>query len=507
MKQLRHISLIILLLIIGFVERQPAAATTSEETTGTGDTAAIAVMDSAIARFVQSPAMRNADIGICVTDIRTGKPVAGHDIDRKLIPASVTKLVTSATALKRLGGDFKFRTRVKCSGGITPDGVLEGNLIIEGGIDPTLESRHFPEQESFVSATVATLKLWGVKSIRGQIKTVERIKQSQSVPSSWMDADIAEDYGAGIHSINYNDNLFSLIIDTSGGRAKIVDTIPHIKSISIDNRMQVGRKGKFSPNAHRKKNSKKLTLSGTLRRIDEPIEIVTPMPAPSEGLRADLRETLEAEGIAIKGEKLDVDDNESFQVLSYESPALSEILRSLLTRSDNMYAEAVLRKLGEQSYDSPTREKGIKAEQTILTHWGVDTGEVTLYDGSGLGRANRFSSRFLSDVLRATARDWQCGEQFPPLLPAAGKEGTVRSLLKGTPLAGHIGLKSGSMNGVRCYAGYYPAQCPRYAITLMINGYRCNGEQLRNAIERLLVDMFAEMQLKDDAKRLAAQRQ
>lgn len=512
MKQIKLILLVFLLLTVGFAVRQPIVAETVAESVDTlvDRKSAIPpeVLEGAIVEFVESDAMAHAKIGICVTDLRTGEAVAVYNPDRKFVPASVTKLVTSATALKYLSEAFKFRTRVKYSGEVDGDGVLDGDLIVEGGMDPTLGSRYFEEHENFLSTLVEILRLWGIRTVRGDVKTEETVKTlRQAVPGNWENADVTKYYGAGVYSLNYNDNLFSLIVDTSGKRAVVVDTIPHILSIDVDNAMRIGssRSGRSYPKLSRTKYSDRLSLGGTMRRMEDPIEVVSPMPHPAEALVADIKETLESEGIEVLGQKVKADGKDSFQLLSYESPALPDILNSLLCRSDNMYAEAVLRILGQHCKGAPTREAGVEAVEEVLGQWNVDTGGLALYDGSGLGRANRMSPRFLSGLLRAAARDWQCGELFPSLLPVAGEQGTVQSLLKETPLSGSIALKSGSMNGVKCYAGYYPAVRPKYAVSLMVNGYRCNAENLKESIERLFVGMFGACQESSAPKTMAVE--
>lgn len=83
----------------------------------------------------------------------------------------------------------------------------------------------------------------------------------------------------------------------------MVDTVPHLCSIQIDNRMTVVNRGRFSPVVQRKKNNSRITLSGAMRRMQEPIEVVTTMPHPAVGLCADVRETLESEGIPVEGKR------------------------------------------------------------------------------------------------------------------------------------------------------------------------------------------------------------
>lgn len=495
MTRIKHIILIILLLSLAFADKQPLRAVTTSDSDAdtTVDTLAVR-MDSAINKFVACRAMNGATVGICVMDIRTGKPVASYNLERQMIPASVMKIVTSASAIKHLTQNYHFRTRMKYTGSVDKNGTLNGDIIIEGGVDPTLDSKHFPNRETFVAAAVDNIKLWGIKAINGRIRPEEKIQPHHAIPKDWLDEDVAEDYGAGVHSINYNDNLFSLIVDTSTGRAVVVDTVPHLSSLEIDNRMTVVKRGRFSPIVHRKKNSNKITLSGAMRQMQEPVEVVTTMPHPALGLCADLKETLEGEGIPVREQKISANDSDATQIMSYESPAVPDILKSLLYRSDNMYAEAMQRKLGESLYGEPTRENGEKAVNHILTQWGLKTSNVTIYDGSGLSRTNRLTPLFLASVLRAAASDWQIGELFPTLLPRCGQDGTVRNLLKGSCLAGNIALKSGSMTGVRSYAGYYPAERPRYAVVLMTNGFHCNYDQLKSSIEQLMVGMFATYQ-------------
>lgn len=497
MKKINHILLIAILLLTGFADRQPVSAiTTSLSSVETADScmANAAQMDSAIAKFTKSSAMAKANIGICIMDLRTGETLASYKPQTKLIPASIMKIVTSAAGLKYLSPNFKFRTFLEYSGDIDNDGTLRGDLIIEGGTDPTLGSQYFNERETFIDAAVETVKSWGIRAIEGTIRTKESIRIDQAIPSNWMNSDITEYYGAGIYSINYNDNLFSLIIDSSGSKVTVADTIPHLASLKIDNQMRRGtqRKGRYSPIVSRKRNSSTLTLSGTIRRMNDPIELVTTMPHPAEGLCFDLKQTLEAEGILVAGSSMHLDDNsETFRMLSYESPALPEIIHSLLCRSDNMYAEAVFRMLGQRLGGGTSTDNGSNAVQTILRQWNINPDGMDIYDGSGLGRANHITPQFLATVLRSAARDWNINDIFPSLLPKAGKEGTVKSLLADSPLAGNIALKSGSMNGVKCYAGYYPAVEPKYAVVLMVNGYRCNYDDLTQEIEQLFIGLFS----------------
>ena len=144
--------------------------------------------------------------------------------------------------MKQLFQNFHF-ARLKYTGTIDKNGTLNGDIVIEGGIDPTLDSKHFPDRETFVSAAVENIKLWGIKAIQGNIRPEEKIQPHNAVPKDWLDADVTEDYGAGVRPIKLQRQLFA---DYRHRAPRlVVDTVPHLRSIQIDNRMTVNR-GRFS---------------------------------------------------------------------------------------------------------------------------------------------------------------------------------------------------------------------------------------------------------------------
>lgn len=447
-------------------------------------------MDKAIMNFVESKALKDARVGVCVMDIKENKILSSVNKDSLIIPASVTKTISSASALKTMTPSYKFKTEVSIDG-IVNFGTLDGNLIIKAGLDPTLESRHFAEDYSFVTQCVQAIKYAGIQKIKGKIIVDSDIYPEPTIPSRWDDSDIAEEYGAGAHALNYADNLCSIIVDLSGRKAHIIDTIPHQRRLRIDNKMSISsnRKARRYPSAYRKKNSCKLTLKGELRRQEMPIEVYTTTPDPSDALCCDLEDILMFEGITVEGKKMKR-GIVSQHLLTYESPELKDIVASLLERSDNMFAEAVLRTIGFDNEGVTSRQNAINNEYKILTEWGVDTTGQILYDGSGLSRSNRYSAAFLAQILRTAQVDDDLNGIFPTLFPKVGMEGTVKKLLKETPLEGKLVLKSGSMTRVQCYAGYYPLENPEYVVVMMANGFKCDYELLKKQIEQLFLELF-----------------
>ena len=99
---------------------------------------------------------QHATISYEVIDLKSGEVVASQNPELCATPASVTKLITTSTALELLGGDFQFSTYIETNGSIEA-GVLNGDLIIRGGADPTLGSIHLGDR-AFLDYFVKVIK-------------------------------------------------------------------------------------------------------------------------------------------------------------------------------------------------------------------------------------------------------------------------------------------------------------------------------------------------------------
>ena len=99
--------------------------------------------------------------------------------------------------------------------------------------------------------------------------------------------------------------------------------------------------------------------------------------------------------------------------------------------------------------------------------------------------------KFMEQVLTHMAKS-SMADTYVSLFPKVGKEGTVRNFLKGTALDGKLVLKSGSMNGVHCYAGYKLGSNgkPTHSVVIIVNNFFCTRDALRKEIQRFLLAVF-----------------
>ena len=456
---------------------------------------------SAVDRFVNADALACATTGVCVMDLETGKIVAGHNVDKGIVTASTMKIVTTATALEILGKDFLFHTRVYAVGNIDEHGKLTGNIIIAGGGDPTLGSRFFKDRTAFVDTLMMRMQAAGIKSIEGDIQLDATAIPDQPVPGYWMLEDMPESYGTGYHAINFADNQMKIKFTYHDDGTYSAGTDPempwmHIlcnlrRHITGDTANRPGITTRINY------NDTSFEINGIVakrRRGKEDFASWYANPAPDRLLVDSIKNALALHDIALNTASIEMGGQkaDTLLLLDYKSPSLSEIIKSTLFRSDNMFAEALLRTLPANASRPATSGNGVGMVNRLWKAKGLDTDQLAMKDGSGLARNGWTTPKFLCDVLRTVYTDRRAiGTDYSELLPRAGREGSVKWMLRRSPLRGNIVLKSGSMGGVQCYAGYYPAKNPQYAVAVMVNNFSEKRKDVVKQVETLLEDLFA----------------
>jgi D-alanyl-D-alanine carboxypeptidase/D-alanyl-D-alanine-endopeptidase (penicillin-binding protein 4) len=185
---------------------------------------------------------------------------------------------------------------------------------------------------------------------------------------------------------------------------------------------------------------------------------------------------------------------------------LRDIVENTNRLSNNHYAEHLYRYLGSRKTSSDVTA-GAEVINEFWKSKGVDTDGLIQYDGSGLAPVNAITPEFLVNLLTWEYTQAKYGKVFYASLPVAGQTGTVKSLLRGTRLAGRVRCKSGSISRTQCYAGYVEWQGETYAFAVMVNNFRGSRERVKRAIGSLLLSLTdetvgeveQEMNLHDDA--------
>ncbi len=380
-------------------------------------------------RFLNCKSVAAGSTAVLVQDLATGETLVAHNTDRPLLPASIMKTVTIAGLLQEKGPDERFHTYVYADGPIKGN-TIEGDLLIMGGGDPTLGANCLPESADIADEIIAAFNHKGITIINGDIRVDTSLYTGPACPPSWAAGDLNEAYGTGCHALNFRRNA-------TGSRA-----VKNPESVFLS------------------------YLSSRLRSAG--ISIAGTTKVGTEGLS---------------------DKEESTELLDHVSDVYAEVMRSCMMRSDNLFAENLLRTFGIARGKEGSTEA---AASEMLSYWkaaGIPTKGVTLIDGSGLSRSNRVTANFINGILRTLGDN----EDYASFMPLAGQEGTLSDFLKGTELDAYVAMKTGSMKGIQCYAGYKLDEqfAPTHSIVIIMNDIGTRSVA-RKAAENLLLEIFDE---------------
>jgi D-alanyl-D-alanine carboxypeptidase/D-alanyl-D-alanine-endopeptidase (penicillin-binding protein 4) len=208
-----------------------------------------------------------------------------------------------------------------------------------------------------------------------------------------------------------------------------------------------------------------------------------------------LKDALVRAGIAVAGDAVDADDLHGYvpgagsELLRDESPPLSEVIDVCLKWSRNDYAETLLRAIAPTQ--PATAAAAVKLLRQQLATWGIGAPFVVPLDGSGLSRQDYVTAHGLNLLLTYVWRDPALADTFRSALPVAGASGTLAERMKGTPLAGHVWAKTGTLNNVRSLAGYLEtASGEPVVFSMLSNNFQTPASDIDDAMEKALLRVF-----------------
>jgi D-alanyl-D-alanine carboxypeptidase/D-alanyl-D-alanine-endopeptidase (penicillin-binding protein 4) len=456
--------------------------------------------------FLQKPALKGASVSFMAKEVNSGNVLYGYEIDKEMTPASVLKTVTTATALELLGENFCFETSILYDGEIS-NGVLNGNLYIQGSGDPTLNSSELPTyKDSIFDLWTFAVRQAGIQRINGQVIADESIFDTEGVSMKWMREDIGSGYGQGSYGLNIFDNQYTLYVNTgsSGTQPTLLSTEPAMPSLQFFNYLKTLPGASDSCYIVGFPFSNERYLYGMMRTNQSRARITGDIPDPALYLARYFSDYLINNGIGVEKEpschrilsqRGEWKYTERKKIVTTFSPPLTEIVRITNFVSHNLYADALLKTLGlrYQSAQPEMITSFEKGSRIVKNYWatkGFDASSLWMFDGSGLAITDKVTVDFLCDLYIYMATKSNVSGSFIESLPQPGLDGTVRNMLRNTSLQGCTRLKSGSMSRVQCYGGYITKDGKQYAVTILVNNFSGRQNLLRGAIEELLLALF-----------------
>ncbi len=419
-----------------------------------------------INKMFTDPVLRNANWGFVVYDPQTKKVVTGYNETAPLMPASTTKLLTTETAFSLLGTQYRWNTQLEYSGSIDADGVLTGNLYIVGSGDPSLGGNRggaasYPQ---IVNQYLDAIREKGIKKVSGDIiiQTAIYKENKTELPQNivWLE----------------QKNYF-----LPAGTTKDIDPRNEKLIINQSNNPFNQQKKYFYISPYNQKLVYADQFDGAW--------VTTKVAEPPAYLGNKLREALVRNKIGITGKvmpKIVDREPEPREILTtYKSPTLSEIVEYTNQRSDNNYAEALLKANGFYKFGDQTVESGRMAVTDHLKSVNFDMEGLNYMDGSGLSRAHTVTpisqAKFLASLMKTPYY-----KEYFNSLPVAGQTGTLKKMFL-VNSNGQIFAKTGTLHDVKTLAGYIKTRNNKtLTFSLLINKFSGSVSQVKERMEQLL---------------------
>ncbi|MFW3615742.1 D-alanyl-D-alanine carboxypeptidase/D-alanyl-D-alanine endopeptidase [Billgrantia antri] len=407
---------------------------------------------------------------------RSGEVLGAIEPERQLSPASVSKAYLAAAALDRWGPQHRFTTQLVSAAELDADGVLRGDLILNGGGDPALASEDLWR---------LTQRLYqaGVREIEGRLV----VSQSRFGPVECITTDrcqaqsrAANSYSALLSSagVNHGNWCVNVAPGTAAGEpARVFSCDSQTLIVGIDNRLETGPPGsvtEFSAERVTREDGDVMLLRGHIALDAAPRNVYRASGDPARQTARTLSAMLEQAGIVIGNgfvTSVEPPPASAHTLAEVEGRTLQELLLHVMNYSNNFMADVLALNLVERP-----RATLLQAGEAIQDYVAglPDHGPVIMLSGSGLTTENRTSAQGANALLESM---FHRTSLFPSFVASfqSPVNGVSRFIRRGSPLVqNHIMLKTGTLNqphAVRAASGYFRTRSGRWGVfTALVNG-------------------------------------
>lgn len=392
--------------------------------------------------------------GWILIDLASGKTIDSGNADKAFVPASVAKLPTAAFALDALGASYRFETRIRTSGNVS-GGRLRGDLFLEGGGDPELDTRA-------LASIARALKEKGIRNVDGRfladgtaLPQVPEIEPAQAVDAA---------YNPAVSGLNLNFNRVHVKWDARKGRNKLTVVAESEGMTAPVDRIRVSlTNGKGLPLFSLRLAGGRENWSMASRAYRGRAARWLPVKGPEAYAAEVFRTICASAGIKLPKPALGSVPDKARILALYKSRPLDQILKAMLKYSTNVTAEV--------AGAAATRSIGLAADNLaasadVMNAWAAGVAGFQIGDPgfrfvnhSGLTLRSRVSPRRMAELLLALARRSEIAGKRHPTIP-----GPIAAYLKPHNVSAKnvkldyrnltVVAKTGTMSYVRGLAGY-----------------------------------------------------
>ncbi|MED7818403.1 MULTISPECIES: D-alanyl-D-alanine carboxypeptidase/D-alanyl-D-alanine endopeptidase [unclassified Francisella] len=432
-------------------------------------------INSAFDRAIKTNQLDSGLIGIKIINLSNGKTIYSKNANKNFIPASNTKLVTGAATLLFLGKDFRYQTKLYYD---KIQNHTINNLYIVFSGDPSFTTKDLQK----LLNSLKTLKITKIN----HIYFVNKFFTGRNTSINESQSSTIFAYGApsSIYNLNENSVALELTPEKQTFNIKQVsgEPLPFKNQLFIANKKQL-KICQFNGYNY----DKTLILSGCLPKNTYTFSFAVQNPKLTMK-EAVLREL----------SKLNINMTNTIKIITnlpsnttllaeHNSNKLDVLLKHMLTISDNLYAQTILRTIGYYYNGVGSIISGKNAVFEILQNkLKLNTESIQLEDGAGGSENNLLSPNFLVSVLHKMSLNKNY-KVFKSMLPIYGKTGTLKNF-KGDKLKGNIFAKTGTQTTAIALSGYLIKGDNQYAFSILINSLKESQKSQAHNLERELLE-------------------
>lgn len=402
-----------------------------------------------VTRALQQAQLPASALHLMVAPAQGGPARLSHQADQSVNPASLMKLVTTAAAFDLLGPAYVWRTPVWVDGTLA-QGILRGNLYIQGQGDPKLVVER-------LWLLLRRVQAMGIQRIEGDIVLDRSAFEVPAADPAAFDGDPLRPYNASPDAlvVNFKSVLLHWSPDPAQGVARLhvepplagvrwPDSVPLQKAPCTDYRAAL--KADFS---QREQWVFRGVYPADCGERIWPVAYGEPEQHAARAIEGVWRSI----GGQLSGQVREGRLPASVRALIWtESPTLAELARDINKFSNNLMADQLFLTLSLQALGVGRPQ----ASRDIVQRWWdrrVGVAGLVVDNGSGLSRTGRVTAQGLGTLLQ---RMWvePYMPEFIASLPVSGQDGTLKRLR--SQAVAH--LKTGSLRNVMAVAGFVDVQ-------------------------------------------------
>jgi len=450
--------------------------------------------------LLKNPSLKNVSYGISIVSIKENTPLFNYRSDDLFCVASNMKLLTTAAALEYLGPDFEYKTSIEARGTITALGELNGDIIIKGSGDPNLSGRFYDGNILAVpEAWTNAIKNRGIHKITGDIIADDSIFDRLYTNPNWRENQLSEWYCAQSCGLSFNDNCvdITLIPDKKPGGAVTLLIVPDTSYFTIfNNCFYTTNKKEHAYSIYRKPGTNQIFIKGKFWINAFPEKHWVNVHSPALYLATVFKEVLEKNGIAVCGNARLISESDSVNSdlgkITQTTSTMEQTILVTNKRSQNFYAEQILKTLGAQINGKGSLNSGIEVLHNFLSKLGFHSDEYQIEDGSGLSKGNRLSPRIITSLLIYMNKH-PYGKVLYDSLPMSGIDGGLRHRMISPQYNSRVRAKTGYIAKTSALSGYIDtSNGDKLAFSILMNNFKNLSaiRKVQDDICRALVDFY-----------------